>query len=362
MILLPFSGEYTFGAWGSLLVIEDGTPRAQKKEEKALNSLNLDGVWKIEEMSANALTLDFCDYYFDGILEEKNGYVLNIQNRACALERPVQIKCEYTVMAEHVPDSLFLVCETPEIFSIRVNEQTIDTTDCGYFMDKSFRKLQIAPQMRTGENKITLTVDFHQSSQVYENLRKSCIFESEKNKLTYDMEIEPIYLVGKFRIKTEGKFENLPRNAVRYQKGFVISALPEQISLADIQQQGFPFFAGEITLSKEFDVTDTNICLKFKKQGVNVLRVSVNGDEETCILWEPHEIDLSKRLVCGKNKITLTLVNNLRNLLGPHHLNEGESYSVSPASFFKEPCVWNANPEKDWNDGYCFARFGLSSR
>ncbi|UKI35919.1 MAG: hypothetical protein L6V93_17995 [Clostridiales bacterium] len=37
----------------------------------------------------------------------------------------------------------------------------------------------------------------------------------------------------------------------------------------------------------------------------------------------------------GANELEITITNNLRNLLGPHHLKAGESYSVGPASFFK---------------------------
>ena len=57
--------------------------------------------------------------------------------------------------------------------------------------------------------------------------------------------------------------------------------------------------------------------------------------------------------VVGKTKIQLTLINNLRNILGPHHLDAGECYNVGPSSFFKEQCIWATEPDK-WNDGYCF--------
>jgi len=57
--------------------------------------------------------------------------------------------------------------------------------------------------------------------------------------------------------------------------------------------------------------------------------------------------------------VKITLVNNLRNLLGPHHLKVGESYVVGPHSFFKESCVWNGNAEKQWDDDYCFVTMGI---
>ena len=60
----------------------------------------------------------------------------------------------------------------------------------------------------------------------------------------------------------------------------------------------------------------------------------------------------------GENEIEITLINNLRNMLGPHHLEEGESYTVRPASFFKEICLWTKTPN-EWNNGYCFVEFGV---
>ncbi len=61
----------------------------------------------------------------------------------------------------------------------------------------------------------------------------------------------------------------------------------------------------------------------------------------------------------GITKVRFTLYNNLRNLLGPHHRQEGELYAVDPASFFKEPCVWTMKKEIPWNDDYCFVEMGL---
>ena len=48
-------------------------------------------------------------------------------------------------------------------------------------------------------------------------------------------------------------------------------------------------------------------------------------------------------------------------MLGPHHLEIGESYDVGPHAFFCEPCLWNDNPAKIWNDDYCFIEFSLNN-
>ena len=45
------------------------------------------------------------------------------------------------------------------------------------------------------------------------DLEKAEQFESEKNKLTFDTEIEQIYIVGDFSVNTDGNFHKLDRNA-----------------------------------------------------------------------------------------------------------------------------------------------------
>ena len=44
--------------------------------------------------------------------------------------------------------------------------------------------------------------------------------------------------------------------------------------------------------------------------------------------------DISKYLVIGENEIELTIVNNLRNLMGPLHLKI-ETYAAGPYSFIR---------------------------
>lgn len=359
--MFDFDGEYTFAPFDSLLVYDDGLPQAERLEQKELAPLDMSGKWKVEEFGENVITLDFCDYYFDGELIEEDGYVLNIQNRACKLERKVNIKCVYNVSIKNVPNKLCLVCETPEIFKILVNGIEIEKKDCGYFRDYSFRKIDILKYMKQGDNEIALVCDFVQSKQVYENIKKSYIFESEKNKLAYDMEIESIYLCGDFAVYAQNEFESLDRNAMRVKKGFYLTKPENEISLKNIEKQGFLFFCGRMKLSKEFDITNKNCRLLFKKTGINAVNIYVNGVLADKLLWEPLECDLSSYIHEGKNIITIEIVNNLRNMLGPHHLEEGECLVVGPSSFFKESCVWNKEPEKFWNEDYCFVEMSIIS-
>jgi len=351
--LVSFEKNYEFESWGSIMIIEDETKPCEKQNQ---NIIKLDGEFEIAKPVQNAITLDCCDYYFDGELQEKNGYVLNITERANALERPVKIHQDYHIKMNYIPKELFLVCETPEKFEIKVNGKVVSKTDCGYYIDKSFRKFNIAEYIQKGENRISFDCNFNQNDEFYENRRKAFEFETEKNKLVYDMEIEAIYLIGYFSVKTDGKWEQLDRNAVRYFGSFEIDEPKNKISLQNIEQQGFPFFSGEMSLFGEIEIEGENPVLEIDRKGINAIRVKI-GDKEKIMLTDDR-LQLEDFGVRGKTKIELTLINNLRNILGPHHLEIGESFFVCPSTFFKENCVWTQNPE-EWNDGYCFVETGI---
>lgn len=350
-----FDGKHRFEPWGSLMIFEDGTPNEDNKF-KTESLVQLDGLYHVSKDTLNTLTLDRCDYYFDGELQEVNGYVLNICERANALERKVQIRQDYHVMVREIPNVLYLVTESPEQFTILVNGIEIDKTSVGYFRDISFQKLDISRYIIAGENVITFTCDFVQSQQFYENLKKSCIFESEKNKLVYDMEIEPIYLLGNFGVETNGVWQNLERNAVRYQGEFVLTTPVSQVTLTNLEQQGFPFFCGELTLEGEMVIKDANPVLALDLHGVNAIRLEIGNIKKTILTEDRIRLDGLRQ---GNYKVKLTLINNLRNLMGPHHLEEGECLTVEPGSFFKEKCVWYPKEVADrWNQDYCFVKFG----
>ena len=235
----------------------------------------------------------------------------------------------------------------------------VEIKDCGFLRDRSFRKLDISGLLNSGENEIAFECDFSQPDEVYANIEKSKIFESEKNKLTYDIEIEPAYLSGSFSVYAEDNFTKLDRNALRCGGGFVIDKPTESVELCNIEQQGFLFFAGELTLEKDIILDDNNAYIELNRSGINSVHIKINDGEEILSIWNGEKIDISSYLKTGINKAEIKLVNNLRNMMGPHHLNEGECISVVPGSFYKEPCVWSNNPEEIWNDDYCFVEMSV---
>lgn len=354
--LQEFAGPHEFEPWGSLIIIEDGSecmrnPRMEETLVFPEENLRLVG------SSENSLTLDKCDYYFDGELQEKQGYVLNITERANALERAVRLHQDYFVKIDYIPEKLYLVCETPEKFCITINDKEVLVCPDGYFVDKSFQKIEISQYLVHGKNKISFDCLFEQSEEFYQNRRNAQIFEGEKNKLVYDMEIEPIYLLGDFQVRTDGIWSDLERSAVRFEGEFVIDRPRKEIKRKHIEQQGFPFFCGELALEGQLDIKGDNPVLQIDWKGINALKVEINGKEK--VMLTNDRLSLREFGVQGVVPVKFTIINNLRNLLGPHHLEAGESHFVGPHNFYKEPCLWNDNQEIDWNDNYCFVAIGI---
>lgn len=362
----PFYGKHRFEPWGSLMVVEKVAGTKMREITKGNDSYAVEvetvtevrpsGKFKVIAATENSLTLDHCDYYFDGELQEKNGYVLNICERANVLERPVKIHQDYFVQADYVSKPLYLVCETPENFVISVNGIPVESKSDGYFMDKSFRKIEISEYMKCGKNRISFDCDFRQSNEFYQNMKKAWKFESEKNKLAYDMEIEAVYLTGDFSVRTDGVWTSLDKDAVRYQGGFVLDKPKHEVELKHLEKQGYPFFCGELTVKGELDIRGENPVLMIDRKGVNVVKVEVKDAEKTLLTDDMLRLK-SLGVPEGATRVKITLTNNLRNLLGPHHLKEGESHKVVPGAFYKEACVWNSQPE--WDEGYCFVSTGI---
>ena len=359
--LEPFSGKHSFEAWGSIMIVEDRSLNAFNEE--TIDIVKLPDEALLKGGLLNTLTLDRCDYYFDGVLQEKDGYVLNICERANALEKEVKIHKDYHLKAEFKPKTMYLVCETPEFFEIKVNGNTVTYEAKEYFIDKSFKKIDIAKYIFPGDNIISFDCTFKQSDMFYESLRKAYVFESEKNKLAYDIEIEPVYILGEFSVKTDGEWFKLPKNASRYKGEFVIAEPKKKLSLKHIEKQGYPCFCGEMSLEGIVNIKGDNPVLEFDVKGFNVVKLKI-GDREEIVLWD-NRLPLKSFGIKGETKFKLTLVNNLRNLLGPHHLEEGETYKANPGSFYKEYCVWKRPAVKNsyynhvWNDDYAFVEMSV---
>lgn len=366
----PFYGSYNFAPCESIVLIDTHEPRDRMKAHMKTDELSLVGEWNVKSATYNSITLDRCAYYFDGELINENGFVLDILPRLNELRRPVELRQRYTFKAEYLPKTLFLCIETPEVFKITLNGKSVKNEVVGDFRDKSFKLIDIADAARLGENELIIEGVICQSEKTFNHLSNSWSFESMKNSLSFDMEVEQIYIVGDFGAKITSDIDIFEPQSYRITEVPVIVEPPKTVIAEQLDFSGYPEFSGELVIEREFEINDVAKHVVLQGLGINSMHISVNGEEVGAKMFAPYEVDLSKHLKLGKNTLTLRIINNLRNMQGPFHLKVGDNVGIGPGSFYRESSVFKhpSGRGEDYHgllDGFvddiALVRFGLKT-
>jgi hypothetical protein len=336
--------ELDFAPEGShLLVLHRSLPSyniSQAKPMEAAPTLALGDTWTLRLDELNTITLDSASVW-DGRAWGEPQYILDAHEQVRGAGPGAPFSLRYTVNVQEVPpDPLYLVVETPEQFSITVNQERINPLSTGAWIDPCFRKIEISGKLKPGENAITLTGVF-----------------------APETELESIYLLGAFGVQVEGGGAGTigggercggsnGQSFYRYHPAFALTRLPQTVQSGDLVAQGLPFFAGRLHLSQEVMVEHPRPGGTLHIQGAHfaVARATVNGVEMGPTAWPPYAIPLGSSLRDGKNTVEIELVSTLRNLLGPHHLRHGDGEGIGPDAFRRSP---------DWTDDYVFVPFGM---
>ena len=321
--------ELNFPPVGSHLIVidEEGEPSSVDKREelKEVLRIKLPRTWKVKKADLNALTLDYCRVRI--LKPSLHGEVIDLGRvptwkahrvlKEAGIGTEFELEFEFNSEISGKGRELFLVIEDPEKYSIEVNGTTVKYRDAGFWVDKSFRKIDIAEYVKEGKNVIKLrgVVDFR-------------------------TEIESCYIVGDFAVRN-----------IRDEE-FVITEKHELVEYGNLVYQGYPFFVGTLCLSQEFEISTEfkKVVLEIVDMNCILTNVLINGEEVGQVFLRPHEIDITNFVKKGKNEVELQLVTSLRNLLGPHHHKAGELYSVGPGSFMDE---------MHWTDKYNFVPLGF---
>jgi hypothetical protein len=330
-----------------------------------VTELQLGREWKIETVDSNSQTLDYCSYSIDGgdwigpipVIKLMNILLKRQQNCHIQLKFHFHIDMEVKACGE-----LLLAVEKAEEFRIHVNGSPLQYHNIGWWKDSSFKKVDIRPFVHKGVNEIILEREFYQSPKVYEVLFGENVLETEKNKLTFDVELESIYLVGDFGVQSRGDYTCGDRKAVFTEGPFVITDKPVKVQSGDLTRQGFCFFAGKLQLGQDVRISKTEgerVLVRLECPDAVVSKILVNGQPAKLLLWAPYDVDITDFIHEGVNRISVQLFAGNRNLLGPHHHKQGELYGVCPSSFSDQPGWGPEDGPDQWRDRYCFVRFGL---
>ena len=357
-------GKLTFAPYASFMLISSETVKPEKADNRETEYISISREFKVSESTVNALTLDFCRYRIDGGEWQPETAVIILQRKLLELKRPCKIELEFSFNAESgaLTDNICLCAETPESFELLINGKPFEFKDDGYYVDKSIRKSNISEYVIQGKNTVTLKGEFYQSEDVYRVLFTPGIHESEKNKLTYDTELESIYITGSFGVKAEDGISYGERKSIFAGKRFALTEMPKTVDISKITESGFWFFSGAMELTGNISVNkkeNTKYVLSLKKINAPAAKLEVNGRKVTILMFAPFNADITEYLKNGENEVKITLLSGNRNLLGPHHKPQGEIYSVGPSTFTDKHGWADDKTKPAWTDNYSFVKFGI---
>lgn len=359
-----------------VLIRPEEAPEQIRSEETETVRVKPAGAWSIEEMGRNSLTLDICRYRIDG--GELEGSLPVIKLMKLLLDRQkdssVELEYEFTIHMDRDRNKEFLLAmEDADKYRLSVNGVSVPCEITGWWKDRSFQTIDIRPYIKEGKNTLRLEGVFHQDPYVYEVLYGKGMYETEKNKLTYNMEMESVYLIGDFGVVSRSAYTEGKRNSLFTEGPFEIVDRPEGFAHPEFVKQGLPFFAEELKVSQSILVQrkeGKRVLLEYGRLHAPAAEVFVNGSKVKTAVWAPYEADITEFCEEGENTLAIRFLPSNRNFLGPHHHTSGESYRVGPMSFSGKWSWVERRTEADatdfedktrdyWRDGYSFVRLGL---
>lgn len=314
----------------------------------------LDGHWRGKRLDPNAITLDFASYTAgNGNEFSASEPVIAIFSRLSEHKYKGPLTLRYPVLIEEIPSRCRLVLEQPGLFhSLKINGREFTFSGDGHFIDHQFISADITPFLIQGKNSIQMTLDFFPPQPA-----------SKDPAERYGTEIESIYLTGDFAVSgiplnpmndsQRNRTGNFPPRAVHRFSGFALTA-EKALFTGDLTPEGYPFYAGSFRLSHSFTLDSCDRDYRYFAELPDVESivsvVTVNGHVADTLGWPPFKTDITRFLKNGENILEITLVNSLRNLLGPHHHKGGELVKVGPGSFTGAGGFPDGRGEQDWYD------------
>ncbi len=283
----------------------------------------ISGTWEVRRYCPNAAVLDFAKYRPFGGEWSDLLPVWKVSDgvKALGAEAPFEVEYSFEIAKGFRPRELYLVLEDAHRFDIYVNGRKVQSGGEGWWIDKSFEKLDILDMSCEGRNLVNVLGRFDP-----------------------DMSVEDAYVIGDFGVEIEGRRSPL-----------LVEEVGKTDDISDLVGQGYPFFAGTLELETEFEFHDLGpgrrVFLEFDELGGTVVEVEINGLDAGDLFWREYRLDVSDRLRPGTNVLRLRLTNSLRNLLGPRHWQADEFTGVNPSSF---------RDAQGWTEDYVLVPLGIS--
>lgn len=275
-----------------------------------------DGGLAVEPLAPNVLTLDYCDLVLGGRTEKdlyfydaqrktyedhgmgRNPWDSAVQYKTNILDRdkfPANSGFEAVFWFRAVKGgardfaALKAVVERPELFRVFVNDREVKALPGEWWLDRAFGVFPVGPHVVPGKNKITV----------------------KAKPFTIHSELEPVYLLGDFRLAGAAR-------------GFELHP-PAPLAAGSWKAQGLPFYGAGVRYRKTYIVPQDEPRPAYRlKLGAwlgATAEVFVGGKRVGTAAFAPYEVDLTDALVAGPNEVSVVVYGTLKNTLGPFHNN-----------------------------------------
>jgi len=361
MVLDPASGEYwkiggqsrgkrmtvshTFGPRESLLLVvrpKKAAAEAPPPPAPPKGRCVLKGRWNIRREDPNVLVLDTASWRTNEGEYSAPMNVLDIEQELMqrGTREVVVLRFEFDCGLSDPKGRRFaLVMELPGACEMWYNRMRAPLSDAGPYWDAAFRRIDVTPYVSCGRNVIEVKRAWH----VQEHRRAVLLGRAggwEARTAAPDVELEAVYFVGEFGVAFPNGSRRAERGS-RWMRGAPrLVDEPKRVTGTDLVRAGYPFFTGRLTLEREVVLKRepaAGAVLELPPTHAITASVHVNGQEAGTVWRFPATVPVNGLFVRGRNHLAVTLTTSLRNLLGPHHHDDGELYWVSPRSFAMSP-------------------------
>lgn len=324
--------------------------------------------WEIEESSLNALILDYCSFSTDN--GETWDYVPIIKVHDILIKKRfegrVLLKFEFQVDDQYdLGNNLYLGIENITEHKIKVNGNDILQTEIkDTNIDVSIKCLDVTEHLYKGRNEVVLEKRFCCSDRVFNVLTDPKIHETELTRLTFDVEIENIYILGRFKLESGREAKVYKENCYKTEGPFKIKNSDKTVDIQDITKSGYYFFNGSMLLKNGFTLENTEnerVLLRIKNVHASGFSIHINSWSIGNRFSSNETIDITDWVLPGENTVFLRLYTNLRNILGPFHHIRGDPHTVCSDNFTDKKGWTDINMENDkvWSDSYFFTGYGV---
>lgn len=154
----------------------------------------------------------------------------------------------------------------------------------GYYIEKKFKTFPIIQYIKKGSNTIDIIIN-HSA------------WSDEPHLLT-----SPAKILGDFQLKQQGRV--------------VLDSMEQIVRLDSWTAQGYPFYSGTASYTKEFRMEAIPRYAKlYFEEVADCVEVYINGQHAGTRVWRPWEINITPFLTKGNNNITLKVTNTLINFI-----------------------------------------------